>query len=280
MAKLESASGATMIIPSGTEIEVDAHGQLSIRTPGNLVLQNSGAFGTLESIHGSIRIERGVEIEAATVRCADACYVQGSLTAWKVIARTLHLDDTAEAHIVLQETESLDVGRGARLVGNFHSEDELFLLFSRFADQVRSLPIYSSRRRAPRPASVGGDAEMVRSLAEGTAEGAGAKAPAPSGAGEAGAPAPASTEAQAGLPEALSFAHTLLEREVGNAELGRTSQRVLRELVKLLDEGDVDTLRHVHRTLFGRITEAADNVRKAEWLVQDHFADDGPDSAS
>ncbi len=264
MAKLESAASATMIIPRGTEIEVDAHGQLSIRTPGNLVLQNSGSFGTLESVHGSIRIEPGVEIEAATVRCADACYVQGSLTAWKVIARTLHLEDTAQAHIVLQETESLDVGRGARLVGNFHSEDELFLLFSRFADQVRSLPIYSSRRRAARPAAVGGEAEMVRVLADGA-----------SGEGEAGA-APAETGPPAGaapgLPEALSFAQTLLEREVGNAELGRSAQRVLRELVKLLDEGDVETLRHVHRTLFGRIAEPTDNVRKAEWLVQDHFA--------
>ncbi len=273
MAKLEGSASATMIIPSGTEIEVDAHGQLSIRTPGNLVLQNSGAFGTLESVHGSIRIERGVEIEAATVRCADACYVQGSLTAWKVIARTLHLEDTAEAHIVLQETESLDVGRGARLVGNFHSEDELFLLFSRFADQVRSLPIYSSRRRTPRPASLGGDAEMVQALAEGST-GEDEPEAADVGGRREDHPGPGANV----LPEALSFAHALLEREVGGTELGRSSQRVLRELVKLLDEGDVETLRHVHRTLFGRITEPTDNVRKAEWLVQDHFADAEPEA--
>lgn len=268
MAKLESAASATMIIPHGTEIEVDAHGQLSIRTPGNLVLQNSGSFGTLESVHGSIRIERGVEIEAATVRCADACYVQGTLTAWKVIARALHLEDTAEAHIVLQETETLDIGRGARLVGNFHSEDELFLLFSRFADQVRSLPIYSSRRRAPRPPAVGGDGETVRTLAGAEAD---EGEPAPAVEAEPAAAAAAARR----MPEALSFAHALLEREVGNAELDRTSQRVVRELVKLLHEGDVETLRHVHRTLFGRITEPTDNVRKAEWLVQDHFADEG-----
>jgi hypothetical protein len=75
------------------------------------------------------------------VRCSDACYVQGSLTAGKVIARTLHLEDSAEAHVGLQKTEGLDVGRGARLVANSHAEDELFLLFSRFADQVRNLPI-------------------------------------------------------------------------------------------------------------------------------------------
>lgn len=252
---MTSPEAATMIIPQGTEIAVDGHGQLSIRTPGNLVLQNSGAFGTLESVHGSIRIERGVEVEAATVRCAEACYVQGSLTAWKVIARTLHLEDTAQAHIVLQETENLDVGRGARLVGNFASEDELFVLFSRFADQVRSLPIYSTRRRRPVPA--GDDAELMRAIA---------------GRGDAPAAAPEpAEEAPTGLPEPLLFAQTLLARELEQGELDRTSRRVLQELAKLLDEGDLETLRSTHRTLFSRVTDPGDPVKKAEWLVADHF---------
>jgi hypothetical protein len=254
MTRIESAESATMIIPRGTEIAVDAHGQLSIRTPGNLVLQNSGAFGTLESVHGSIRIEHGVEIEAATVRCAEACYVQGSLTAWKVIARALHLEDSARAHIVLQETERLDVGRGARLVGNFASEDELFVLFSRFAEQVRSLPIYSSRRRIP-PAPGGHDGDIVRAIAgpdrDEEAEEAGPEAPE--------------------LAEPLRFARTLLERELGAAELNRTSRRVLQELVKLLEAADVETLRSTHRTLFAKITDPGDTIRKAEWLVRDHF---------
>ena len=43
-----------MIIPAGTELKVDVHGQLSIRTPGNLVIQNSGNFGVIESLGGSI----------------------------------------------------------------------------------------------------------------------------------------------------------------------------------------------------------------------------------
>ncbi|HSL81907.1 MAG TPA: hypothetical protein VLF66_03975 [Thermoanaerobaculia bacterium] len=255
---MTSPEAATMIIPQGTEIAVDGHGQLSIRTPGNLVLQNSGAFGTLESVHGSIRIERGVEIEAATVRCAEACYVQGSLTAWKVIARTLHLEDTAQAHIVLQETESLDVGRGARLVGNFANEDELFVLFSRFADQVRSLPIYSSRRRRPVPA--GDDAELMRAIAD---------------PGEA-RPEPAKPveEAPQGLPEPLLFAQALLARELEQGELDRTSRRVLQELAKLLDEGDLETLRSTHRALFAKIIDPGDHLKKAEWLVADHFEGD------
>jgi len=252
MAKPETPESATMIIPRGTVIEVDARGQLSISTPGNLVLQNSGSFGSLESVHGSIRIEHGVEVEAATVRCAEACYIQGSLTAWKVIARTLHLEETAQAHIVLQETEGLEVGRGARLVGNFSSEDELFLLFSRFAEQVRGLPIATSRRRRPR--SVAADGEVVRALSEGASREAAA-------AGNGGAD----------LPEPLEFAQTLLVRELGEEDLSASATRVLREMVKLLDEGDVETLRHTHRALFAKVDEPTDGVKKAAWLVADYF---------
>ena len=63
----------TMLIPRGTRIELDAEGQLSIHAPGNLVVQSSGKYGTLESMGGSIRIDRGAEVEAVTVRCADTC---------------------------------------------------------------------------------------------------------------------------------------------------------------------------------------------------------------
>ena len=149
MSKHDQGAAPTMIIPSGTEIEVDVHGQLSIKTPGNLVIQNSGNYGTIESVSGSIRIEPNVQVEAVNIRCADVCYVQGSLTAWKVEARSIELEESARAHIILQETESLQVGREARLVGNFSSEKELFLLFSRFAQQMRSMPFGFEKRSEP-----------------------------------------------------------------------------------------------------------------------------------
>src|SRR3954468_15471503 len=136
LSKLSLSAGQgvpTMIVPPGTQIGVDTQGQVSIRTPGNLVLQNSGAYATLESVSGSIRIEPDVHVEAITVRCADTCLVQGSLTAWRLVARTLHVDSDAEAMVVMQETEKLEVGRNARLVGNFRSEKELFELFTRFS---------------------------------------------------------------------------------------------------------------------------------------------------
>ncbi len=253
----------TMIIPRGTEISVDVHGQLSVRAPGNLVIQHSGQYGNLESVAGSIRIEPGVEVEAVSVACSETCYVQGSLTAWRVAAKNLQLEDTARAHIVLQETERLEVGKGARLVGNFSSEKELFFLFSRFSRQVRSLPVYRDRD-VETPA-----AELVQPFL-----GAAPLEPEPA------LPPASGRSAVASLPEPLFFAMALLERELGAGNPGPEVKRVLRELLKLLAEGDLETLRHTWRTLFGRVKAAGDGVERARELVEGHFARPGRETGA
>jgi hypothetical protein len=242
----------TMIIPRGLKIEIDPEGQLSIHAPGNLVVQNSGKYGVLESLGGSIRIDRGVEVEAITVRCPETCYVQGFLTAWKVNARSLHLEESARAHVVLQETECLEIGRDARLVGNFTSERELVGLFSRFANQVRALPFRFERKaatpelsEAPKP-----EEKIVR----------GAQFPPPP-------PEPSPAE----LPEPLLFALVLMERETERQIHPGASQRALDELMKLLQEQDLETLSLTYKTLFGRIAEPREDVKKAQELVRQHF---------
>ncbi len=242
----------TMIIPRGLKIEIDPEGQLSIHAPGNLVVQNSGKYGVLESLGGSIRIDRGVEVEAITVRCPETCYVQGFLTAWKVNARSLHLEESARAHVVLQETERLEIGRDARLVGNFTSERELVGLFSRFANQVRALP-FRFERKAPAP-------ELP-------------EAPKPEEKVVYGAqfPPPPPEPSPAELPEPLLFALVLLERESERQIHPATSQRALDELMKLLQEQDLETLGLTYKTLFGRIAEPREDVKKAEELVRQHF---------
>ena len=53
----------------------------------------------------------------------------------------------------------MEIGRGARLVGNFEDDKELFVLFSRFADQLRSLPLFASG--APEPSQVAAEASDV-----------------------------------------------------------------------------------------------------------------------
>lgn len=251
----EDETAPTLIIPRGTRIEVDPDGLLSIHAPGNVVVQNSGKYGTLESMGGSIRIDRGVEVEAATVRCAHTCYVQGHLTAWKVNARSLHLEDGARAHVVFQETQRLEIGRDARLVGNFSSEKELVGLFSRFANQVRSLPFFE-RRSAP--------ASLPRNLDDTIVLEARPAPPPP--------PPPPPEAAFAELPEPLVFAMVLLERESETRIHPAASQRALDGLIKLLQQQDLETFRATWRTLFGRIAEPRQDVQRARELVEEYFA--------
>src|SRR6185369_17267357 len=130
----------TMIIPRGTEIKLNSHGQLSIKTPGNLVIQNSGNYSEIESTNGSIRIEENVTVEAVSIRAGQACFIQGTLTAWKVHAKRISLEDKAKAFIMLQESETLELARGARLVGNVANEKELFLMMGKFTTQLKELP--------------------------------------------------------------------------------------------------------------------------------------------
>ena len=297
----------TMIVPKGAEIELDQHGQLSIRTPGNLVIQNSGHYGTIESVNGSIRIERQVDVEAVNVRCGDVCFVEGTLTAWKVSASSIHLQDGARANIVLQETQGLDVGRDARLVGNFESEKELFGLFSRFADQLRTIPMFTEREpglidaaESPDSSTSAATSEppdeveaeiVIEATVEDTDEPASAESAGSTGATVSSAPkgsidstgssqpvgpgtgAPRRVEE---LPDPLFFALVLLEREFGLSTYGPTSQRSIEAIIKLLRDRDLETLHMTFQTLFGRIVEPGRDVNRAQELVQtflkNHFA--------
>ena len=273
----------TMIVPPGTQIQVDPQGQVSIRTPGNLVLQNSGAYATLESVSGSIRIEPSVHVEAVTVRCADTCLVQGSLTAWRVVARTLHVDSDGEAHVVMQETEKLEVGKNGRLVGNFRSEKELFDLFSRFAGNVRALPPFTGEASGA-PITV--DAE-VRPAAAPSGNGH-QPAPEPFTIGEelddeddepliteeSGEPRGAADRSVAPveeLPDALELALLLLEQVNAVGTTAASGRRSLGELLRLLREGDVDTLRHTYKTLFARLGGTGEPVRRARKAMGGFF---------
>jgi len=247
----------TMIIPPGTDVEVDGHGQLSIRTPGNLVIQDSGHYGTIESRNGSIRIDSGAEVEAVDVRCAETCYIEGSLTAWKVAARAIQLEENARASIVLQETEELQIGRQARLVGNFTSEKELFLLFSRFARQLRSLPLFSEQQR-PEELGDGEGPELLLEATRGAEPRAGSQSPPNE------------------LPDPLFFALVLLEREFSMSAYGPTSKRAIEELIKLLQGRDLETLRLTYQTLFNRIVEPGRDVDRAHELIRDFAEQPSP----
>lgn len=253
---------ATMIVPAGTEMVPEPGGLLSLRTPGSLVLQGRARFHTLESLHGSIRIEPGAEIEAVHVVCPEVCYVQGTLVAWRVAAGSLQLEDGARAHVVLQESARVEVGRGSRLVGNFGSENELVGMLQRFAGELRGVPL-----RVPgTPAAEGSLPPSASAGAPALPPGEPAAEPAHNLDDTLADYRPAEV-----LPDPLLFARMLLERATPG--MSTSGQRVAAEIVKMLHGGEEEreALRLTHRTLFARLAAEGEDVRRAGELVAGYF---------
>lgn len=229
----------TMIIPRGTDIHVNHHGQLSIKTPGNLVIQNSGVYSELESTNGSIRIEENVTVEAVSIRAAQACFIQGTVTAWKVHAKRITLEDRAKAFIMLQESEGLELSKSSRLVGNFANEKELFLMMGKFTSQLKELP-----------GSV--DMHAHTPLAESR-------------------PATHAIPAMQQEPDHLRAAQTLLEREVARQDLSPAEGEALREVLFGLRERDAARVQVIFRDAFNEVKMPSDGVRQAMEHLERHF---------
>lgn len=242
-AAADQANFPTMIIPRGTEIKVNAHGQLSIKTPGNLVIQNSGVYSEIESTNGSIRIEENVTVEAVSIRAGQACFIQGTLTAWKVHAKRIALEDRARAFIMLQESEHLELAKTARLVGNFANEKELFFMMGKFSPQLKELP---------GAVDMGGTQPgLHREIA--TERSTTMKIPAmPT------PPSPGPAE-----EEHLRIAQALLEREVARTDLSGPEADALREVLFGLRERNLQRVALVWRDAFAEVKSRSENLRQA-----------------
>jgi hypothetical protein len=238
-AAADQANFPTMIIPRGTEIRVNAHGQLSIKTPGNLVIQNSGVYSEIESTNGSIRIEENVTVEAVSIRAGQACFIQGTLTAWRVHAKRISLEDRARAFIMLQESEHLELAKSARLVGNFQNEKELFFMMGKFSPQLKELP---------------GAVDMTGSSDRPTTM----KIPA------------LSTTPSHG-EEDLRAAQSLLEREVARQDLQPSETEALREVLFSLRERNVQRVSSVWRDAFAEVRTPSDSLRQAQSHLESYF---------
>jgi len=242
------ANFPTMIIPRGTEIKVNAHGQLSIKTPGNLVIQNSGVYSEIESTNGSIRIEENVTVEAVSIRAGQACFIQGTLTAWKVHAKRIALEDRARAFIMLQESEHLELAKTARLVGNFANEKELYLMMGKFSPQLKELPgamdmggTQPQREISDRPTTM--------------------KIPAMNVVGQ---PPPDD--------EHLRAAQMLLEREVARTDLTGPESEALRELLFGLRERNMARVSLIWRDVLGEVRSRSEGLRQAHEHLEQAFA--------
>jgi hypothetical protein len=235
----DQANFPTMIIPRGTEIRVNQNGQLSIKTPGNLVIQNSGTYSDIESTNGSIRIDENVTVEAVTIRCGQACFIQGTLTAWKVHAKKITLEDRAKAFIMLQESEHLELSRTARLVGNFANEKELYFMMGKFTPQLKELP---------------GGVDL------GASHSIDARQPA----GSIAAP-------REDRSEHLRAAQSLLEREIARTDLAPSEAEALREVLYALRERNLSRVSSIYRDAFSEMSAQSDGVRQAFEQLEKYF---------
>jgi hypothetical protein len=238
-AATDSANFPTMIIPRGTEIKLNQHGQLSIKTPGNLVIQNSGNYSEIESTNGSIRIEENVTVEAVSIRAGQACFIQGTLTAWKVQAKRITLEDRAKAFIMLQESDQLELSKTARLVGNFTSEKELYLMMGKFTPQLRELP-GAVDMGAHVPAE---GRPHVQQIAQAAPAGAAAARP------DEG--------------DHLRAAQALLEREVARTDLPPAEIEAVREVLYGLRERNVQRISMVYRDAFAELSNPSEGLKRA-----------------
>jgi hypothetical protein len=238
----DQANFPTMIIPRGTEIRVNAHGQLSIKTPGNLVIQNSGNYSEIESTNGSIRIEENVTVEAVSIRAGQACFIQGTLTAWRVHAKRIALEDRARAFIMLQESEHLELAKSARLVGNFANEKELFFMMGKFSPQLKELP---------GSVDMSGDSQP-RELTERPTT---MKIPAVT--------LPRPTVPNTSQEEHLRAAQALIEREVTRTDLKPSESESLREVLFGLRENDLPRVSLIWRDAFGELASRTDALHQA-----------------
>jgi hypothetical protein len=239
----DQANFPTMIIPRGTEIKVNASGQLSIKTPGNLVIQNSGTYSDIESINGSIRIEENVTVEAVSIRAGQACFIQGTLTAWRVHAKRITLEERARAFIMLQESEHLEMAKNARLVGNFSNEKELFFMMGKFSPQLKELP-GSVDMSSPATIQTRPTAAWIP-----------ASAPQPRDDGG----------------EHLRVAQSLLEREIGRTDLAPAEAEALREVLYALRERNVTRVGGIYRGAFSELKTQSEGVRQAYEHLDTYF---------
>ena len=251
-AATDQANFPTMIIPRGTEIRVNTNGQLSIKTPGNLVIQNSGVYSEIESTNGSIRIEENVTVEAVSIRAGQACFIQGTLTAWKVHAKRIALEDRARAFIMLQESEHLELAKSARLVGNFANEKELFFMMGKFSPQLKELP---------GAVDMSGGAQS-RELSERTTMDRPTTMKIPA------MPVP---QATAGADEDLRIAQSLLERSLARTDLQPAETEALREVLFGLRERNLQRVSNIWRDAFSEVRTPDDALRQAQGHLESYF---------
>jgi hypothetical protein len=177
------------------------------------------------------------------------------LTAWRVRARTITLERGAQANIMLQESESLDLDRNARLVGNFASEKELYLMLGRFSRELRDLPT-----------GVFADDDVAARIASGEASTAEESTADPHSA----APEPrdeASPTRRQEESEVLSLVRVILEREIARVGPEGVGREPLEKLLELIRTKNHDRLRESYRYLISQVESPTEELERAREIL-------------
>jgi hypothetical protein len=171
-------------------------------------------------------IPRGTEIKVNNI--------QGTLTAWKVHAKRITLEDRAKAFIMLQESEYLELSRSARLVGNFANEKELYLMMGKFTPQLKELPgaVDMGSHHQPQIPSA----------------------------------------ARVDDGDHLRAAQALLEREISRTDLGQAEAEAIREVLYGLRERNAARVNLVYRDAFAELRTPSENLRQAREHLDRYFA--------
>jgi hypothetical protein len=175
------------------------------------------------------------------VKAGQACFIQGTLTAWKVHAKKITLEDRAKAFIMLQESEHLELSRSARLVGNFANEKELYLMMGKFTPQLKELP-GSVDMGSPTPLAEGRTTQIPAARVE---------------------------------EDHLRAAQTLLEREVSRPDMNPQEAEAVREVLYGLRERNLPRVNLVFRDAFRELRAPSEGLRRAFNHLEAHF---GPGS--
>ena len=182
-----------------------------------------------------------------SIRAGQACFIQGTLTAWKVHAKRIALEDRARAFIMLQESEHLELAKSARLVGNFANEKELYLMMGKFTPQLKELP---------------GAVDMGTphsTLAEGR--------PLP--------PMPRIPTSPGGVPrpeeDHLRAAQALLEREISRPDLPPGEAETVREVLYGLRERNTQRVNSIFREAFRELRSPSESIRRAQEHLERFF---------
>ena len=149
-----------------------------------------------------------------------------------------------------------ELDRDARLVGNFASEKELYLMLGRFSRELRDLPngIFAGEEASSRIPARTADQKIAPPPSN-------EPFVAPDGEGE---PTPQRRQEQS---EVISLVRVILEREIGRAGSEGGGRDALERLLELVRANDLEKLGEEYRYLISQVQNPTEELERAREIL-------------